>query len=134
MLLKASLFLLLIVVICVMAPGCAHTEYRQVTVGNRSSIDISFVEVGTEKARSGFGYLGPSASGGKTSSSCAITFSQEFGVRWQEDSVARNTQLNIMQYEKKKDRIDGFAFLYLGDGNWQVVAQERVPQANQPNE
>ena len=136
MFLKVSFFLLLmaVIVMCVMTSGCAHTEYRQITAGNRSTIDISFVEIGTEKAKSRFGYLGPSASGGKTSSSCAISFSKKFGIRWKEASVARHTQLNIMQYKKRKDRIDSFAFFYLGDGNWQIVAQERDLKDNKPNE
>ena len=50
----------------------------------------------------------------------------DFTIAWEEDGVARSALVNIRQYEKKKKQIKSLSFFYIGDGKWQVVAQDDI--------
>jgi hypothetical protein len=100
----------------------------QVVVGNRAERNVlRSVVIDSKGLQLGFGYFGKGHPKSlKGAGYQEIRFSYDFAIAWEEDGVARETLVNIKQYEKKKDQIKSFAFYYLGNGQWQIVAQDDI--------
>jgi len=134
MAMKRMLSIMVGTLLFLLAPiGCTTVESSkdnytcQITAGNRSSKDIRFVVIDPDGTKHEFGFLAGGTSGVKGMLG-QFRFSDAFAVVWDEDGATQKVPINIMKYEKKKRQIKSFAFYYLGDKRWEVIAQSSTDE------
>lgn len=112
--------------------GCRHmpeseSHLCQVVVGNRSDHVLSSVVVDPRGVAIDFGFLGkgsPSSLAGAGYQ--RIRFVDDMAIQWQEDDAPREAVVDTKPYERKRDQIKSVAFLYAGNGRWQVIARDDI--------
>ena len=125
------------IMLALLSFGCSSTDHMNsvttcdVRAYNRSSKDIRFVVIDPNGTKTRIGFL---ASGAPEKFACmlfsSVRFARDFTVTWQEDNVKRETPIDIMKFDQKRTTIKSFNFIYMGNGEWKVIARSGTDEAS----
>jgi hypothetical protein len=98
-------------------------HYCQIRMANRSSQAIRFVTLDPDGRSTDFGFFDVGG-GHATAAACHLSFAHDLAIQWKEDGAIKRSTVNLSPYASRVQDIRSMSFYYLGDGKWQVVAQD----------
>jgi hypothetical protein len=112
-------------VFCVMFMGREET-YLQLAAANNSLVDIHDVLINAGGAKNELGFFSPtppSRGPVSTAGGCRFVYSSNTTITWEEDGKTHEAVVDVMKYCPKRQEIRSFSFFYLGNDQWNIVAQ-----------